>query len=215
MVKRIRYDFSVYDTRNNDALIFRGRLKRHRCLAYPLCNRIVTIGGPFCAHHMNVRLGLEVRSSEALSSLGASGMGVYATRRHAEGALLGFYKGDRITDDEATIRYGRGVSVYALEDKQTINETRRYEEGINEEAPTFCDCALNRNVFSMINDANGIDGCENNVRFDYVKHKGNMGVVANRNIDAGEELLVCYGDEYWKSHGKKRTRYVTECVEST
>lgn len=148
-----------------------------------------------------------MRRSEALSRLGLVGDGVYATREHEVGDVLGYYDCERISDRECERRYGDGVAVYSLEDAMTRRQRRR---GVR---VSYADAALDRNIFSLINDAHGLgDDVKNNVEFDYVDGETAMGVVAKRKLKVGDELLVSYGSDYWKQFAEKQTYYVTERV---
>lgn len=187
------YEFTT--TRRSDGeVLYRAQLLKRRC-RHGQCPINVSIGGPYCAKHRESVLGLRVAPSQMLASLGIEGNGVYTTRRRASGEVVAFYDCERITAEQLNAIYRNdGTYVYSLTDDQTL-----YDE-------TYADSHRDRCVASLINDARGGRRSRNNVYFCNLSQP--YAIRTTREIEAGEELLLAYGKDYW--NGFKTSPYLYE-----
>ena len=117
------------------------------------------------------------------SRVANSGHGLFTSRRIREGRTVGEYFGDRIEKD---FDYGGINDLIAA-----------YSMGNHDKSTIYCAFSIARNVMlckcGYINDPLDDDKC--NVRAVW---RGNRCyIVATRDIEAGEELLMAYGDTYW------------------
>lgn len=117
------------------------------------------------------------------SNLPGTGKGLFTTKPIEKGALIVEYKGKRTTWDEVDHKEGKNAYIYFVHRNCVI------------------DASENTNSLARYaNDAKGlkiIKGLENNC--DFIKEGERVFLKALRNINAGEELLVSYGKEYWET----------------
>jgi len=141
---------------------------------------------PYCAA-CSVKRGLVVKPS----SIPEAGLGVFACKRGTSENELVFRRGTRICSygtEENRIVLGNAVSRYGTLSTQPY--TYQTEDG------KYYDSADYRTIGAIINDSKG-SGIPCNARF---SEKGyEVCVVAVKDIYAGQELFISYGDEYWGS----------------
>jgi len=123
------------------------------------------------------RLG--ARLVEVFDTGGARGLGVRARRAIPDGTALGIYGGEVLTTAELDARYGAdGVGEYAI----------TLQDGLHVDA---ADVRV-RSWAGYVNDARGTGAAVNCVL-------DGWGVVHSlAHIAAGQELLLDYGDAYWR-----------------
>lgn len=121
------------------------------------------------------------------SSITGAGNGVYTLKDINRGDDLGYYIGEVLTENEFENRYakdGYGEYVLRIPDKNAEGKF------------IIIDAKNHYNWVSRVNAPKGTKKRKNI----YWDNEGR--VYASRNIKAGEELFVDYGNDYWK--GKKR-----------
>jgi SET domain-containing protein len=132
------------------------------------------------------------------STIPKAGKGLFTDTFIKKGAYIIEYTGDIVTWDVVIKRSeaGRGGYAFYVTKKKCIDAFDHPES-----------------LARYANDARGtgrIDGLKNNAV--YAIKRANGFIQATRNIQAGEEILVWYGPDYWKEHEeelkafKKRVR---------
>jgi len=140
--------------------------------------------------------GLETRRS----GIPGAGDGLFTTRALRKNTLLGFYDGrvltqnelDRIYPGDSVAAYGANTGVFARDGTELYIDAKDPERG---------------NLLRYINDSR--DASRNNCDF-FQSNNGDLtdrdddlkravGVKLLRDVAAGEELFLDYGEEYWKS----------------
>jgi len=117
------------------------------------------------------------------SNIPGSGKGLFTTKHIDKGALIIEYRGKRTSWAEVDHKGGKNGYIYYV-NKNCVIDAAEYTNSLARYA----------------NDAKGlkiIKGLENNCAF--IKQGEQVFLKALRNIDAGEELLVAYGKEYWET----------------
>lgn len=190
------YEFVVVN-KADGKVVFRDRLRKRRCRKKG-CRTWVSIGGPYCKRHARSEMGLDIETSIALSLIGVSGLGVYATRPFLSGELICRYDCERVTVEQIHERYGEnGCCTYTLVD-----------------CKGYCDASLDRCIGSMFNDARRIPHAVYNAAFyDDGPAEEAVGIFATLNIAAGDEILLSYGRAYWAGHKRSETESATVLVE--
>jgi uncharacterized protein len=127
----------------------------------------------------------EIKLVVKKSQLPKSGKGLYTKEEIKKGEFIVEYKGEIITDKEATRR--------AAED-----DCYGYMFFINK---NHCIDAYHtpQHLARYANDAKGlarVEGFKNNAEYEIVGKK--CFIKATKNIKSGEEIFVSYGKEYWK-----------------
>jgi len=103
-----------------------------------------------------------------------TGLGLFAARAIKRGAYIATYRGPRISTKEADRREARGARyMFELSSKWTIDGSPRW------------------NVARYINHS-----CKPNAK--PVGRKGGIVIVADRRIEADEEITYSYGKEYYE-----------------
>lgn len=119
------------------------------------------------------------------SNIEGAGLGLFAKADIPRGTLIDCYYGKRLTAKE----WGE------LDPEDTM-----YIMEINDNL--YIDGNIEKNFISFCNDARGltrIPGVRNNCRFELTEDEQDMALYASRNIKAGEEIFVFYGNSYWNS----------------
>ena len=123
---------------------------------------------------------LEVKKSK----LPNSGKGLFTKRDIKKGERIVEYLGEIITEKELDRRAEKDIYGYAF----YINKNRCIDAYYTPDA-----------LARYANDAKGIsrvEGVKNNSSYKIWNNRG--WIAAEKNIKAGEEILVSYGAEYWK-----------------
>lgn len=138
------------------------------------CRRLTTITHPYCAHHMRLVHGVEVRRS----TIPGAGMGLFAVRHIPKDVYLFDYDGDRLSVSEYTERYAElGFGPYAIElSPSVIIDAYRTDAGIARYICTY----------------HG-SGRRPNVRYYSTGQRVEIWTI--RPIEPGDELLADYGRE--------------------
>lgn len=117
------------------------------------------------------------------SSLPGTGKGLYTTVAIPKGTIITEYKGIITTWENADHDDGKNLYIYYVSRNHVINANKSKE-----------------GVAQYVNDAKGptrVKGITNNT--EYVVKKKRVFVVAKKNIEAGAELFVSYGEDYWNT----------------
>lgn len=116
-----------------------------------------------------------------------AGNGLFTTSYIRKGDLIVQYKGENLTWKACVKRYGKDVNLakylYFVSDKNCIDAQNTPHE-----------------LARYANDANGFrkhPKYSNNA--DYTNVRGVPYIIANRNINPGEEIFVDYQREYWEA----------------
>lgn len=131
------------------------------------------------------------------SLLPGAGKGLFTDSFIAKGEIVCEYEGEFLPWKEIDKRSDQGHEGYAV----YISQKRSVDAYFTPEY-------LGR----YANDARGIgrvEGLRNNAVYDIQKRDGEKRVfiVATRNLQPGEEILVYYGDSYWKYLSKTKHLY--------
>lgn len=174
---------------------FRHRLKRKKCAEHG-CPVKVAIGGPYCQKHIEDAMRVRIDNS----TIPDAGLGVFAVKSTKFPSRDGIvfkandivmqYTGELIDLNDLNRRYGKLTAPYVME----LVPGKYYS-----------DCALERNVCSLINHAP-----RKNANVETVTHNEmDIFIVATRDIRAGEELFYDYGKSYWATNrdNSYATRY--------
>ena len=164
---------------------FEGELKDERCEGEnekgERCIEITCMHPPFCLWHMNKVLGLSIRPS----LIPGAGRGLFAVRDFKKNVKLTPYVGEMLTKRELESRYGsESVAPYAL----LITNNK------------YIDSACVRGVGAYANAA--LKEGEANARLSVNKPKAKAWLVSTRKIVCGEEIIIDYGESYWKGTDK-------------
>lgn len=138
------------------------------------CDKAIGVTHPYCEKHGRQVLGLEVKKSRIPNA----GLGLYATRKIKKGQFIVEYKGEIIRTGDYNERYNdHGFGEYGMAlNTRLVIDARATSSGL---ARYICD-AFGSNL-------------KPNVK--YYEYDHHVDVIAYRDIEAGEELLVDYGDE--------------------
>lgn len=126
--------------------------------------------------------GLELYIDD--SQIKGGGLGVYTDQDIPENTIIDEYRGDKIESFEPI------DNDYYYEIIQPNKEINQLGLGVDASALPRC-------YMAMINDASFEKELENNCEFQDDIEKKTVYVVTMRDIKAGEELFVSYGDGYW------------------
>lgn len=165
----------------------------------PGCKRNTCLNSLFCFQHLAIVCHLRIKKSIFLERLGLNEMGLYihepkVTPQHSQfkkGFLLKsglpgkrLYGGERVNEQSLSRRYD-----YIDSTGKKVEATAPY--GIMLNNNKLVDSACVRGPLSYANDSRKSRG--NNGE---ITRNGNLRII--RNIKHGDEILVSYGEEYWK-----------------
>ena len=134
---------------------------------------------------------LEVRKSK----IKGAGLGLFTTIDIEKGEYIDVYMGRKLNASQV-LKEDPAIDLYLME----INKNHFIDGGGKYKCPV-----------SFVNDARGLTrtpGIRNNCYFDLLRREKKMALIASRNIKAGEELFVYYGDSYWRTI----KRYIREGI---
>ena len=124
---------------------------------------------------------------------------LYIDDSQIKGAGLGVYTDDDIPENMIIDEY-RGELIESFEEKEGVYYYQIVEPnketgqiGIGIDAVNLPRCYM-----AMMNDASFEKNLENNCDFESDIENKKVYIVTNREITAGEELFVSYGDGYWR-----------------
>jgi SET domain-containing protein len=138
------------------------------------CKTQTSITHPYCPKHTKSEFNFIV----APSKVPFAGLGLYTTKSISKDDVALHYEGEKLTVDEYNTRYdeeGYGEYGMTLGSKHVI-DARKTSSGLGR---YICDYT----------------GGNRKANVKYVNHKGKIEIIAKRDIEAGEELLVSYGKE--------------------
>jgi hypothetical protein len=154
----------------------------------------VCIGRPLCHLHRRV-LGLRIGKSRiAELPLGHNIKGLFSTRPFAFREQIGLYTGQLITKRESKKRYGghkEDIAPYSIGGK----------------GGQIIDSACDRSIMALANAGKTLTQC--NASFGILNVNGTP-VYARKGIGYDEEILIFYGDPYWKAHDAGHTTHETK-----
>lgn len=185
------------------------RTSKSRCIHN--CSRFAI---PYCDYHLNKILGIEIKKS----TIHGAGYGLFTTRDIPNQAgtfdYIIHYDGEILDDDMLTKRYGnhaKSIAPYAIEHGDVSNDSDSSKNHL------YVDSALFRYPGSYANHSD--DPLKQNVCFLYIENESNQAaavssavsssssnglnkqqvsgktvIQSTRDILAGEELFVDYGD---------------------
>ena len=113
------------------------------------------------------------------------GFGIFTKKKILKGVFLGYYDGIRHATPIPNVS-----NPYYYMYRNEKNEPAGYIDGRN---LTFANFAV------IINDGN-----PSRYNITYLGHTGQVMIVTTRDIEAGEELVGPYGEQYWKTHGRRK-----------
>ena len=192
---------------------FRCRMETRRC-AYMFpnneqCKNETVIGLQYCWQHLETQLHLRIIRENRIPK------GVIAfSRQHErlheglpvflEGDLICQYKGERISEKTKRKRYGNFSGPY-MQKLQALPGHRRRTK-------PYIDAAKKGYVASFIED-NGLQ--QPNARFEFIGNNRHprIAVVALKDIDSREEILIDYGQNYYQ-HINPEADYGQRVVDS-
>ena len=152
------------------------------------CKRRVCIGFPYCYQHLPKKMGIQIKKSEALASIGINSKGLYATRDFKKGEEIAPYNAPKISSNRASGRYD-----YCKRGK-LLNNTVPYGMGDGDQ---IYDAACRRVPASLANSPYKT-GKHSNAELVISKENNKPYLMAKKNIKAGSEILTRYGKDYWK-----------------
>lgn len=148
------------------------------------------------SYHKRIIETYENEAKIAPSRIKNAGHGVFAPYATPAGVVIGYYAGRQVSHDQAA----RNPSAYILQVAHNTNLERckvipltEPETGPNKSILIDASDKSVANWCSMVNDYRG-SGKNPNVMF-----KKNGALVTITPLRKGEELLLDYGDEYWKA----------------
>lgn len=118
------------------------------------------------------------------SQIPIAGKGLYTNKSISKGSQITEYKGIVASWDDTDQRNGKNRYLLYIDKKTVINAHSALD--------TFGRYA---------NDAKGprkVEGLKNNS--EYITHGKRVFITAKRNIEAGEEIFVGYGKDYWDNY---------------
>ncbi len=171
---------------NDEDIDFNEKLSSKQCEAVKSngqqCRNKTVIGQIFCWIHRKHILNLQIKNS----SLRNAGKGLFAYGRKNEiifkpGQRICMYDGEIIDDEELADRYGEYTAPYAVQ-LHTRNGQEIYE-----------DAGIERGLGSLANHSK--NQSKLNARIG-VSRQNRAQLIAIKNIKAGKEIFVDYGDDY-------------------
>jgi hypothetical protein len=173
-------------TNLRNALEFKCKLKCTQCTGTTSkgsrCKNKVCVGVAVCHLHRKA-LGLKVKKS----NIPNSGKGLFATKDFKKNVVIGSYGGENVSKAEINRRYGNSKKDNAPYALSAYNAKGR-----------VLDSACRRSLMSIANSGRQRKG--NNAKFSQqMKPNGTINVRATKTIKAGDEILIWYGKDYWKT----------------
>ena len=129
--------------------------------------------GALCWNHLRSQIGVRIQPSH----IPGAGLGLIAARDLPKNTPIGPYCGDESRDPDET--HGGSKYVFALSRARTIDAAR-----------------TDTNPTRMINDSKGYGA--RNVNFIVDRIRGTVRVATSKAVKKGDELIIDYGDKYWK-----------------
>jgi len=164
---------------------FKCKLKCQTCISRTKkgtkCKKKTCVGVPYCWIHARYNKHLAVRYSNLIE--GEKGLFAFGKRDKVvfrKGENIIKYIGERISKKELEKRYDYGG--YDVTAPYTLNINGRN-----------VDASCKRGLGAMANATFGMDKRHQNARLDENGH-----VVATKDIKDNQEILVDYGQDYWK-----------------
>jgi len=138
-----------------------------------------TSKGSLCWQHLKAKKGLRIKES----NIPSAGLGLFTTKFIPVGAIICKYTGDTVIEEDPD--YG---NPYALQ--------------VKERPPTYIDASRSNTAEGRYaNDGKSMR--KNNSYLLYNRKKKEGYLEAARDINANEEILCSYGDDYWKGEPKQ------------
>jgi SET domain-containing protein len=117
------------------------------------------------------------------------GHGLFATAPLAEGAFLGDYTGDVLTQDKYLARYPAEDARYVL----AANTNYNIDAAV----------AHRSSLLRYLNHSSAEPNCYYDVRRVRGRREKRVSFFTSRAVEAGEELRFDYGPQYWADRGEK------------
>jgi hypothetical protein len=185
--------FRFYINKNETKPYFEGNLQKEQCRYIKPngehCKRMTVIGIPFCPQHLAIELHLKIKKS----LIPHSGKGVFCfDQSKGENEIIFRPTGPTRIICEYD---GELINLNTLNERYKYNNidfTGPYAFKINDN--TYIDGALRRGIGTMINHTNWTNA---NCKFVRYQNSNRVRILAKKNIRNGQELLICYGDQYF------------------
>jgi hypothetical protein len=163
---------------------FQCKVQCGRCVARnkngTRCKRNVCTGRKVCHTHRKVDVGLEVKTS----NIPNAGKGLFAAREFKKDSVIGVYAGEVLTLAQHSARHGANKHDHGPYSIQVGNR--------------IVDAACRRGLMSLANGSKSM--ARANARFvDNIRPSGGINVKATKRIRSGQEIIVYYGADYFKS----------------
>ena len=159
---------------------------------HPRCHQTVEWDMFLCTLHLQRMFGVKV----APSVVEGIGNGLIATRPIQKGFPVGFYGGETVSNEQISARYQ-----FQNQQDEPESVTCPYAVDLDSETLTL-DSMRFRGAASYCNDARGTS-----YQYNATLHEDC--VSALRDIKAGEEIFVDYGEDYWSFAGQDSFDVVT------
>lgn len=138
-----------------------------------------------CWQHLKRDKGLRIKQS----TIPGAGLGLFATKRIPRNTRIVAYEGEQLSRDQVEERYpGNTIGEYTLCGSNAV--------GCKDGRKT------NSGAARFANDSRGTSKT-NNARFNRAGQLS-LRTTNNRPVQAGAEILVSYGPEYWGRRGRGR-----------
>lgn len=140
------------------------------------------------------------------SSLPQAGLGLFSRVPFEAGQLVGEYHGRNMNQQELDLIYGAGDDTLAT---HTVAFNSHYIDA----DPDTCLVARINHIF-YLNLITCPETCSNNCEFQQVTDgtRRRLFVVTTKQVNAGEEFFVPYGDEYWDVDKQDRVKLLLDAI---
>ena len=197
----------------------KGTLKCYKC-AIPECATTSCLTLPVCMSHLSTTYGVEIRPTTLLrrdaqtyNLILMNFNGLFALKAFKSGDFILPYIGKKLTQDQLNALYsGKEVGPYVTEGTDCYYDSAEIR-GAGSWANT---CARNQKVRKLRKHNGGermsdVTGVKNAELQSYVNHPDAYpNIIATMDIAIGDEILLDYGEEYYKSDSIHRL-HSTKC----
>ena len=176
---------------SDDDVKFDGKLESMQCEAVKVngnrCNNKTVVGHNFCHVHRKHMLHLQIKDS----TIPNANQGLFAYGKQGEvvfkkGQRICLYNGEVIDNDELLERYGLNTAPYGIKLHNKDGE------------PQYEDAAISRGVGALVNHTR--NNSKINAKLS-INRENRAQIMAIKNIKAGQEIFVNYGNGYKFNEG--------------
>lgn len=188
----------------------------------PRCKNKTCKLSNFCLLHLKSIMNLEIKESEALNSIGISGVGLYAYggrnyNEAKEGPVfhegrphIAYYGGQMLTNQQLSDRYDYYSADANRNQPPNIEPTAPYGGAIESDDQHKMDAACRRKAAVYANAPHHIPHREANAVLEFSQYNSRLVLHEGDEIKHGQEILVLYDDEYWTGQGEEFLTYNTK-----